>query len=81
MLWLEYIGAALCIIAQLQRSLHPKWILVSFITSTISAIILSFYLIHTAQYGLLCVEIVFICTNVVGYYKWRLIKERMNYDS
>lgn len=68
---LEYSGAALCILAQLQRSLNPKYIVLSFVTSSIAAIILSCYLILTQQYALLVVELVFIITNILGYFNWK----------
>lgn len=73
-IWLEWIGAILCIIAQLQRSLNPKWILLSFITSSIASLILGAYLLITKQYGLLLVEIVFVITNIIGYNKWKRLK-------
>lgn len=67
----EWLGAILCIIAQLQRSLNPKWIIMSFVTSSLASFVLAGYLFKTGQYGLLMVELVFIVTNIVGWYKWR----------
>ncbi len=75
--WLQYIGASLCILAQFQRTLNPKWIFLSFTTSSISAIILSAYLILTQQWGLLAVEITFIVTNIYGTFKWKKLRGKI----
>ena len=71
LLILQYLGAGLCILAQLQRSLSTNLMLASFLTSSISAVILTVYYFMTAQYALIAVEVVFIITNINGYLIWR----------
>jgi hypothetical protein len=71
LLVLQYLGAGLCILAQLQRSLSTNLMLASFITSSIAAILLTVYYFLTVQYALIAVEVVFIITNIKGYILWR----------
>ncbi len=68
---LQYLGSALAIAAQVNRSMFPKYIIASFTISTISAIILGIYFLDTGQNGLILIEVVFIITNTLGIFQWR----------